>query len=148
MTRKAICALLVGALAVTASGCGSSKKQAAPPSPDQTLRLCLRQHGYAVTPESARVRATAPSRFEFLAIWQLLNQNPSLRRIALTLTISKSASGAAKAAVWLRKENAKLGKGVVKAPVKQFGRVNVLWTAQPGQGDAKDIYGCVRAARL
>jgi hypothetical protein len=146
MTRNAISAVLVCVLVVVVGGCGSSGKQAKPPSPYQSLRLCLRHHGYAVTPESARVRATAPSRFEFVAIWQLLNQNPALRRIALTLTISKSAAGAAKAAVWTRKENAKVGKGVVKAPVTQFGRYLVLWTAEPGRGDAKDVYGCVRAA--
>jgi hypothetical protein len=147
VARKVIAVAVVGVLAVSAAGCGSSGEKAAPPSPYQSLRLCLRHHGYAVTPESATVRATAPSRFEFVAIWQLLNQNPALRRIALTLTISKSATGAAKAAVWTRKENAKLGKGVVKAPVTQFGRYLVLWTAEPGHGDAKDIYGCVRAAR-
>jgi hypothetical protein len=148
MTRKALHVVLVCVLVAAAAGCGSSKKQATPPSPYLSLRLCLRHHGYAVTPESASVRATAPSTFEFVQVWQLLNQNPDLRRIALTLTISKSPTGAAKAVVWLRKENAKLGKGVVKAPVKQFGRVNILWTAEPGKADARDIYGCVRAARL
>ncbi len=146
MARHVTTACLVGLLVVVAAGCGSSKKSARPPSPYQSLRLCLRHRGYAVTPESSRVRATAPGRFEFVEIWQLLNQNPALRRIALTLTISKSAAGAAKAAVWTRKENARLGKGVVKAPVIQFGRYLVLWTAEPGRGDAKDVYGCVRAA--
>jgi hypothetical protein len=146
VARRVIAAALVGLLVAAAAGCGSSGKQAKPQPPYQSLRLCLRHHGYAVTPESARVRATAPGRFEFVAIWQLLNQNPALRRIALTLTISQSAAGAAKAAVWTRNENAKVGKGVVKAPVRQFGRYLVLWTAEPGHGDAKDVYGCVRGA--
>jgi hypothetical protein len=143
---KASAAALVCLVGVAAAGCGSSGK-ANPPSPEQSLRLCLRHHGYAVTPESAHVRGTAPKRFEFTSIWQLLNQNPNLRRIALTLTISKTAAGASQAAAWLRKENAKVGKGVVKAPVIQFGRYDVLWTAEPGTGDAKDIYGCVRTAQ-
>jgi hypothetical protein len=134
-------------LAAGAAGCGSSGKTATPPSPYLALRLCLRHHGYEVTPESAKVRGTAPKSFEFLSIWQLLNPDPNARRIALTLTVSKSAAGAAKAAVWLRKENARLGKGVVKAPVIQFGPIDVLWTAQPSHADARDIYGCVRAAR-
>jgi hypothetical protein len=141
-----ISAVLVCLLAVGAAGCGSGKHAAKPPSPYLSLRLCLRHHGYAVTPESARVRATAPSRFEFVAIWQLLNQDPSLRRIALTLAISKSSAGAAQGAAWARKENAKLGRGVVHAPVARFGRYDVLWTAEPGPGDARDIYGCVRTA--
>ena len=146
MTRKAISTVLICLLVVGVAGCGSSKKQAKPPSPYLSLRLCLRHHGYAVTPESARVRGTAPANFEFVTIWQLLNQDPSLRRISLTLTISKSTAGAARAAAWLRKENAKLGKGVVHAPVARFGRYDVLWTAEPGPGDARDIYGCVRTA--
>jgi hypothetical protein len=132
-------------LVVAAAGCGSSKKQANPPSPYLSLRLCLRHHGYEVTPESARVRGTAPANFEFLQIWQLLNENPNLRRISLTLAVSKSPAGAGRAVVWLRKENAKLGKGVVHAPVAQFGRIDVLWTAQPGPADEHDIYGCVKA---
>jgi hypothetical protein len=110
------------------------------------MRLCLRHHGYEVSPESASVRGTAPRRFEFVAIWQLLNADPSLRRVSLALTISKSAAGAARAAAWTRRENAKLGKGVVHAPVARFGRIDVLWTAEPGRADARDIYGCVRPA--
>jgi len=146
MTRKALPVVLVCLLVVAAAGCGSSKKQTKPPSPYLTLRLCLRHRGYAVTPESAKVRGTAPRSFQFVEIWQLLNQDPTLRRIALTLAISKSAAGAERGADWARKENAKLGKGVVKAPVARFGRYDVLWTAEPGPGDAKDIYGCVRTA--
>jgi hypothetical protein len=131
---------------VSAAGCGSSKKPAqAPaktPSPVASLRSCLRRHGYQVTPETADVRGTAPRRFEFLEVWNLLNPN----RIALAVTISKTPTGAARAAVWTRQENAKLGKGVVHAPAVQFGRIDVLWTALPNRADRNDIYGCVRAS--
>jgi hypothetical protein len=132
-------------LAVGAVGCGSSNKAASPkPGSAKALlpvRLCLRHNGYAVTPESVKVRRTAPKNFEFVAIWGLLN--PS--RIALTVTFSKSEAGAARAQAWLRKENAKLGRGVVHAPVARFGKVDVLWTAQPSAADMKGIYGCVRS---
>ncbi len=145
MARSLASAVLVCLLAIGAAGCGSSSKHAQKPPPSagyQSLRLCLRHHGYAVTPESARVRATAPRNFEFLAVWQLLNPD----RIALALTISKSEDGAKRANAWTNKSNAKIGKGVVHAPVVRFGRINVLWTNDPDAADKNAIYGCVRAA--
>ena len=138
--------VLVCLLAVGAAGCGSSSKHpqtaTAQAAGTQSLRLCLRHQGYAISPESARVRGTAPREFEFLAVWNLLNPD----RIALALTISKSADGARRAAAWTRKSNAKIGKGVVHAPVVRFGRINVLWTTDPDAADRNAIYGCVRAA--
>jgi hypothetical protein len=134
-------------LAAGAAGCGSSGKPS-PPKPGSAkallpVRLCLRHNGYAVTPESAKIRRTAPKSFEFLAIWGLLNP----ARVALTVTFSKSEAGATRAQAWLRKENAKVGRGVVHAPVARFGKVDVLWTAQPSAADMKGIYGCVRGTR-
>jgi hypothetical protein len=134
-------------LAAGLAACGSSgKKPPATPSPFTALRVCLRQHGYGITPESATVRATAPRRFEFVTIWNLLNPDLNARRIALALAISRSEAGAQRGAVWTRDLNKKLGKGVVSAPVKRIGRVDVLWTAQPGSAEAKDVYGCVRSS--
>jgi hypothetical protein len=106
------------------------------------MRLCLRHHGYAVSPESAATRGTAPSRFEFVSVWNVLNPN----RIALAITISRTPTGAARAVAWTRASNKKVGKGVVRAPVVQFGRIAVLWTADPGKADKKGVYGCVRAS--
>ena len=148
MPRTVIPAVLVCLLAAGATGCGSSPTPAVARSPSgfMTLRLCLRHHGYAVTPESAAVRRTAPRRFEFVAVWNLVNPNPNLKRIALALTISRSSSGAARAAAWVRRENARVGRGVVNAPVVRFGRFTVLWTATPSRADAHDVYGCVRPA--
>jgi hypothetical protein len=137
--------VLVSLLAVGAAGCGSSSKHAhttTKAAGTQSLRLCLRHQGYAISPESARVRGTAPREFEFLAVWNLLNPD----RVALALTISKSADGARRAAAWTRRSNAKIGKGVVHAPVVRFGRINVLWTTDPDAADKNAIYGCVRAA--
>jgi hypothetical protein len=143
VARVAACALVVCLLA---AGCGSSSKHAkttttSPMSKYASLRTCFRKQGYAITPESARVRGTAPRNFEFLAVWQLLNPD----RVALAITISKSNDGAARAAAWTRNTNKKLGKGVVHAPVVQFGRVNVLWTTDPDAADKTAIYSCVRA---
>jgi hypothetical protein len=106
----------------------------------RSLQACLRRHGYKVSAESAAIRGSAPRRFEFVSVWNLLNPN----RIALTLAISRTATGAARAAVWTRKANARIGKGVVRAPVAQFGRIDVLWTAAPARRDTSAIYGCVR----
>ncbi len=116
------------------------------------MRLCLRHHGYAISPESATVRRTAPGRFQFVSVWNVLNPN----RVALTITISRTTTGATRAAVWTRRANARIGKGVVRAPVLQFGRVEVLWTADPGAADKSEVYAArgrqpesrsVRAAR-
>ena len=138
----ALAPLLACLLAAAASGCGSSSKPV-PTSPEATLlpmRLCLRHHGYSVTPESASVMRTAPASFEFVAVWDLLNP----ARVAVTLTVSRSAAGAARVAVWTRRENAKIGKGVVVAPVVQLGRIDLLWTAKPGRGDTSGVDVCVR----
>ena len=93
-------------------------------------------------PEPAALR-TATRRFQFIDVWDLLNSN---NRVALAVAISKNRHAAKLAAVWTRKLNAKLGRGVVKAPVVQFGRIDVLWTAEPGPADTASIYGCVRKA--
>ena len=77
-------------------------------------------------------------------MWNLLNPD----RVALALTISKSPVGAKRAEVWTRKANARIGKGVVRAPVVRFGRINVLWTTDPDKIDKDAIYGCVRASSL
>lgn len=143
-----VAAAFFSVLAVGAAGCGSSKKPAETAattrsaSPVASLRSCLSRHGYQVTPETAEVRGTAPDRFEFLSVWNLLNPE----RIALAVTISKTPAGAARAAAWTRQENEKLGKGVVHAPAVQFGRIDVLWTAAPNRADRNDIYGCVRSS--
>jgi hypothetical protein len=145
VSRRLAALVLVCLLAVGAAGCGSSGKHAqttAAAAGRQSLRLCLRHQGYAISPESARVRGTAPPEFEFLAVWNLLNPD----RVALALTFSKSADGAKRAAAWTRKANARIGKGVVHAPVVRFGRINVLWTTDPDPADRTAIYGCVRAA--
>lgn len=101
---------------------------------------CLGRNGYQVTPESPGDVETAPARFEFTTVWNLLN--PS--RVALALTFSKSTRGAERAAAWTRRENTKLGRGAVKAPVVRIGRIDALWTATPGAREAKDVYGCIR----
>ncbi len=101
---------------------------------------CLSKKGYTVTPESPADVATAPRRFEFTSVWNVLN--PS--RVALALTFSRNLDGAKQAATWTRRENAKLGRGAVKAPVVRIGKIDALWTAPPGVRDAKDVYGCIR----
>lgn len=132
-------------LAVGAAGCGSAGPAATTTvrhaAPYAQLKTCLRRKGYAVTPESAADLRTAPRRFEFTAVWNLLNMS----RIALALTFSRDTGGAERASAWTRHENAKLGRGAVLAPVVRFGRIDVLWTATPGAHDLKDIYGCIRA---
>jgi hypothetical protein len=148
---KAMCAAAVAAcLVATVAGCGSSTKRAQTPTTTSAhastvaaltpLRLCLRRRGYGVTPISASALKTAPRRFEFVTVWDLVNPN----RLALAVTISRSVEGARRAAVYTRKLNAKIGKGVVKAPVVQFGKINVLWTDTPDPPDKRNIYGCVR----
>ena len=141
-------------LAMGAAGCGSSGQTATtttttttttaaaaatPGSSLLTVRLCLRHNGYAVSPESAADRGTAPGRFEFVAIWNVLN--PS--RVSLALTFSRSVAGAQRAAVWTRHENAAIGRRAVIAPVVRVGKIDVLWTTQPGPLDKKGIYGCL-----
>jgi hypothetical protein len=145
--RSVIAVALASVFAGGLAGCGaSSGKQATKQSFAQTpigaMRVCLRKHGYAVSPESAKVRGTAPKEFEFVAVWNLLNPD----RIALALTISKTEAGAKRANAWTQKTNDRIGKGVVHAPVVRFGRVNVLWTTEPDPPDESAIYGCVRAA--
>ena len=132
-------------LALAAAGCGSSghgstvtSERAA--STLQSLRMCLRQHGYAVSPESSAVLGTAPRGFDFVEVWNIVN--PS--RVALALTFSRDPAGAARAAAWARRENAKVGRGVVVAPVVRIGTIDVLWTATPPARDMNDVYGCVR----
>jgi hypothetical protein len=142
--RRGVIPLLVCLLAISAAGCGSSAKHVATVSAQQTvlrtMEKCLRRHGYQIHAEEPNVRRTAPKNFEFVAVWNLLNPN----RIALAVTISRTPDGAARAAAWLRKTNKKIAKGAVHAPVAQFGRIDVLWTAQPNRGDMQAIYPCVR----
>jgi hypothetical protein len=141
VARSGILAVVVCFLA---AGCGSSET----PTPVRSttvatsgsLQSCLRRHGYEASVEPPAVRRTAPRRFEFVSVWNLLNPD----RIALTVTISKTAAGAARAAAWTRKTNARIGRGVVHAPVVRFGRIKVLWTAEPDRGDENAVYGCVR----
>jgi len=139
----AIAACLV---ATIVAGCGSGSKPVQAPARRSTasalmpMRLCFRRHGYSVAPEHASDLRTAPRRFEFVAVWNLLNPDG----IAVAVAVSRSVEGATRAAVWTRNENAKLGRGVVIAPVVQFGKVDVLWTAKPAPRDVRGIYGCVR----
>jgi hypothetical protein len=142
--RNAVPALLACLLAGALAGCGSAHKHALSPQAAalMTVRLCFRHQGYSVAPESTKVRGTAPRRFEFTAVWNLLDPD----RIALAVTFSKSAAGAAQAAAYTRKLNAKLSKGSLKTPVVQFGRIDVLWTSEPGRASRHAIYGCVRPA--
>lgn len=93
-----------------------------------------------VTPESAADVATAPRRFGFTAVWNLLNP----ARVALALTFSRDSGGAQEAVVWTRRENKRLGRGAVKAPVVRIGKIDALWTATPPVRDTKDVYGCIR----
>lgn len=93
-----------------------------------------------MSPESRADLGTAPRRFDFVAVWNVLN--PS--RVALALTFSTDVVGAQRAAVWTRHANARIGKGDVRAPVVRIGKTDVLWTSQPGARNANDVYGCVR----
>jgi len=104
------------------------------------VKTCLRKNGYTVASESAADVGTAPRRFEFIAVWNL--QNPS--RVALALTFSRDTSGAQQAAAWTRRENSKIGRGAVIAPVVRIGKIDALWTAKPGVHDVKDVYSCIR----
>ena len=106
------------------------------------MRTCLRKEGYTIAPESAADLRTAPHRFEFIAVWNLLN--PSKLRVALALTFSSDTAGAEQAAAWTRRTNTKISRGKVLAPVVRIGKVDVLWTAKPAAPDVKDVYGCVR----
>jgi hypothetical protein len=147
MGRRVALTVVACALALLAAACGSSGRPSTvtsgrAASPLEELRMCLRQHGYAISPESSAVRATAPRRFDFVAVWNLLN--PS--RVALALTFSRDPAGAERAAAWTRRENAKIGRGSVLAPVVRIGSVDVLWTAAPGRHEMNDVYGCVRQA--
>jgi hypothetical protein len=127
------------------AGCGSSKHASSPTTTAlNSLRLCLHHQGYAASPESPSVRRTAPARFQFFAIWNLLNPN----RVALAMTFSRTQAGAKAANVWTQKTNDKIGKGKFHAPVVRFGRINVLWTTEPDPADTKAIYGCVRSSPL
>ena len=145
MARILGAVLLACVVAIGVAACGSSGSHKQPPtapSATSVLRSCLRHHGYSIDVESPAVRATAPKNFEFLEVWNLLNPN----RIALAMTISRTPAGAARAAAWTRRTNARISKGAVRAPVVQLGRINVLWTAEPGPADKTAIYGCVRSA--
>jgi hypothetical protein len=156
MSWRAALTVLACLLALCAAGCGSSGQGSTltsqhgasqhgasqhGASPLLSLRLCLRRHGYSISPESLADLGTAPRRFQFVAIWQVLN--PS--RVALALTFSRDTAGAKRAAAWTRRENAKIGRGVVLAPVVRIGKVDVLWTATPGVHNINAVYGCVRA---
>lgn len=149
MNRSAGALGLVCILAVGAAGCGSSGRgttttttttAARNATPHGSLQACLTRKGYVVTPESPGEVETAPDRFGFTAVWNVLN--PS--RVALALTFSRDTDGARQAAAWTRRENSKLGRGAVKAPVVQFGKIDALWTATPGARDAREVYGCIR----
>lgn len=144
MSRTAAPLLLACLLAATLAGCGSSGKHtqtsAAATSPLASLKACFEKRGYKVDVEPPSVRGTAPRAFGFVAVWNLLNPD----RIALALTVSKTRSGASRAAAWTRKANERIGKGVVHAPVAQFDRINVLWTTDPDRRDKTAVYGCVR----
>ena len=133
-------------LALSATGCGSSAHKAtttsAPPTttPISRLKTCLQKNGYELTPETPADVRTAPRRFEFTAVWNVLN--PS--RVALALTFSRNTGGAQKAEVWTRRTNSKLAKGALSAPVVRFGKIDVLWTSKPGVKNMKDVYGCIQ----
>jgi hypothetical protein len=132
-------------LGLLAAGCGSSPKPKQPsPHANATsllpMRVCLRHKGYSVSPDSASALATAPSRFDFIAVWNVLNPNG----VALAVAISRTVGGATRAATWTREENKRIGKGVVDAPVVRFGRIDVLWTTGPRPRDTKAVYSCVK----
>jgi hypothetical protein len=148
MTWRAATIGLVCLLAVSAAGCGSSGHGATttssvrPATPIDLLKTCLRRDGYTLSPETSADVRTAPRRFEFTAVWNVLN--PS--RVALALAFSKSTGGAEQGAAWARRTNAKIGRGAVSAPVIRIGKIDVLWTSKPGALNMKDVYGCIRAS--
>jgi hypothetical protein len=144
MSGRAATIGLACLLAVSAAGCGSSGHGATTSTqavaPLVSLKSCLQRDGYTLTPESAADLGTAPRRFEFTAVWDVLN--PS--RVALALTFSRNTAGAKRAVVWTRRTNAKLARGAVSAPVVRIGKVDILWTSKPGARNMKDVYGCIR----
>jgi hypothetical protein len=148
MSRRAAAVGLFCLLAAGAAGCGSSGHGTTRTTTSTTrrattaaaLKACLQKRGYAITPESPADVATAPARFEFTGVWNLLNP----ARVALALTFSRSTAGAKQAVAWTRRTNARIGKGAVKAPVVRIGTIAALWTADPPARDAKDVYGCIR----
>jgi hypothetical protein len=149
MSRRFAALALVCLFAVSAPGCGSSHHAAKPPAPKPpapkpapfaSLESCLEGHGYAVTPESPGAVATAPARFQFTGVWNVVNPT----RVTFALTFSRDLAGAKKAAAWTRETNAKLGRSLVAAPVVRIGLINVLWTATPGPPNTTDVYGCIR----
>ena len=156
MKRRSPGVVLVCLLAAAAAGCGSSSHGSAETTQTTTtthatqasalaaLEYCLRQNGYIVTPITPAALKTAPRRFEFIAVWDLQNPN----RVPVSVAISRSLAGATRAAKWTRKFNVKLGRGVVKAPVVQLDKIDVLWTMRPGPRDRRNVYSCViRSAR-
>lgn len=137
---------LVCLLAVGAAGCGSSGRgattSARPPAPFGSLKTCLSRKGYRSTSETAAAVRTAPRRFEFIAVWNVLKP----LKVALALTFSRDTGAAEQAATWTRRENAKIGRGAVSAPVVRIGRIDVLWTGKPAAQYAKEVYGCVKGS--
>jgi hypothetical protein len=149
MDRRFGAVALVCLLAVSAAGCGSSHHAAKPPvpkppapkpAPFASLQSCLESHGYAVTPESPGQVATAPARFQFTGVWNVVNPT----RVTFALTFSRSLAGAKQAAAWTRETNKKVGRSLVAAPVVRIGLIDVLWTATPGPPNTTDVYGCIR----
>jgi hypothetical protein len=149
MSRTVAAVALVCLLAVSMAGCGSShqaakapapKPPAPKPAPFALLESCLESHGYAVTPESPAEVETAPARFQFTGVWNVVN--PS--RVTFALTFSRKLSGAKQAVAWTRRTNAKVGRSVVAAPVVRIGLIDVLWTATPGIANTTDVYNCIR----
>jgi hypothetical protein len=144
MSSRAASVALGCLLAVSAAGCGSSghptTTSTTAASPVVRLKTCLRRNGYTLAPESAADVRTAPRRFEFTAVWNVIN--PS--RVALALTFSKNTVGAEKAAAWTRSTNSKLARGALSAPVVRIGKIDVLWTSKPGTRNMNDVYGCIR----
>ena|ERR1700722_19410764 len=149
MGRTFAAVALVCLLAVSAAGCGSSHHAAKPPAPKPpapkpapfaSLESCLESHGYAVTPESPGDVATAPARFQFTGVWNVVNPN----RVTFALTFSRDLTGARQAAVWTRETNVKMGRSLVAAPVVRIGLLDVLWTATPGVANTTAVYGCIR----
>src|SRR5579862_8574226 len=133
MSRTFAAVALMCLLALSAAGCGSSHKAAVKPPPPKpapkpaplaSLESCLEGHGYAVTPESPADVATAPARFQFTSVWNVVNP----ARVTFALTFSRDLTGAKQAAVWVRQTNAKMGRSVVTAPVVRIGLIDVLWT--------------------
>jgi hypothetical protein len=141
-------------LVASAAGCGSSSHKAATTTTTQKtttattqetgapfapLMTCLEGIGYNVIPESPGDVETGLPRFEFITVWNLQNS----ARVTLALTFSRTTHGAEQTTIWTRREDSKIGKGVVAAPVVRIGKINVLWTAKPRVRDARNVYGCI-----